>query len=436
MDNRRKGALVASVIVVAAIIIALSLRSPPPSVPAGPGGNASDGNSTGGSGGRPLVPRQPVTLLAPPSSFPFVEKWVSQYNNEARPGTVHVDYTDEVDYIGSGAYSNSSDFLAHHLADIAITGMPTPPGFASSLVPVSPQAIAIVYNIPGFPDVPSGLKLDRPTLERLLSGNITRWDDSAIKDLNPGLTLPDKAVVVVHEGRARSATSLLEQYLSNGTAWPEKSVSAESADSLSTIVRRTPYSLGYLEFTYAAQTRMTFAAVQNADGQYVAPSRESIGAAVRNGTAVQNSTAMMSTSQLGNGSYPVVGLYYAALGGAVKPAALDFAKWIATEGQQVLKDMQYPSIYESSETLASYAASLRAEGAQPSFNSTNITQSDSESVYAQVAAEGANVYVAWEESMDDPQSNDDIFFKRSADAGNTFANAINMSNNLGFSEHP
>ena len=53
-----------------------------------------------------------------------------------------------------------------------------------------------------------------------------------------------------------------------------------------------------------------------------------------------------------------------------------------------------------------------------------------------MAAEGANVYVAWEESMDDPQRNDDIFFKRSIDAGSTFANAVNMSNNLGFSERP
>lgn len=377
MDNRRKAALVASVIAVAAIIIALSLRSPPQSAPAGPGGNISTGNSTGVTGDKPVPSRQPVTLLAPPSSFPFVEKWVSQYNNGDHPGTVQVDYTDEVDSIGSGAYSNSSDFLARHLADLAITGKSAPPGsFAGPLVPVSPQAIAVVYNIPGFPDVPSGLKLDRPALERLLSGNITRWDDPAIKDLNPGLSLPDKVVVVVHESSARSATGLLEQYLSNSTAWPEKSMSAESADGLSTVVRQTPYSIGYVEFTYAVQTRMTFAALQNADGQYVAPSQESIGAAVRNGTAVQNSTALMSMSQLGNGSYPVVGLYYAALGGAEKPAALDFAKWIAGEGQQVLKDMQYPSIYESSAALRPYAASLQAEGVQPGFNSTNITKSE------------------------------------------------------------
>lgn len=385
MDNRRKGALMASVIVVAAIVIALLWRSPSATVPVGPGSNMSGNNSTAVTGGKPVAPRQPVNLLAPPSSFPFVEKWVSQYNNENHPGSVHVDYTEEVDFISSGAYSNASDFLARHLADMAITGKPAPDGnFSGLLVPVSPQAIAIVYNVPGFPDVPSGLKFDGATLARVLEGNITRWDNTAIKGLNPGVSLPDKAIIVVHEGRPKSATILLEQYLSNATAWPEKSMAAESADSLSTVVRQTPYSIGYVEFTYAVQTRMTFAALQNADGQYIEPSAGSIAAAIRNGTAMQNSTAI-SGAQLGNGSYPIVGLYYAALGDVEKPAALDFAKWIAGEGQQVLKDMRYPSIYESSKALHPFGESLRQQGAQPRFNSTNLTRSEGESVYAQIS---------------------------------------------------
>jgi ABC-type phosphate transport system substrate-binding protein len=457
LDNRRKSVLLASVIVAAAVILALALYGSnnnggtpagPPAV--GPGSNVSGGNSTGITGGKPAPQRQPINLLAPPSSFPFVEKWVSQYNNNKdRPGTVHVDYTDEVDYLGSNIYSNTSDFLGRHLADMAITGRaPVDSGNFTfgpmMLSPVSPQAIAVVYNIPGFPDVPSGLKLDRATLGRVLDGNITRWSDPAIKGLNPGVNLPDAAIVVVHEGRPHSATGLLEQYLiQNATRWPEKSIAAESADSLSTVVRQTPYSVGYVEFTYAVQTRMTFAALQNADGKYVEPSMSSIGAAIYNGTmstTTSDGLPVMSSAQLGNGSYPIVGLYYySALEN--KPAVLDFAKWISSgEGQQVLKDLHYPSIYESSAALRPYAEMNGTQSSllfkEEAMTTTNLTQNEGESVYAQVAAQGANVYVVWEESMDDPPGNDHIFFRRSTDGGATFANTVNMSNNLGFSEHP
>lgn len=444
MDGRRKGIVAASVVVAAAIVLVAWLGSHPPSgsTPVGPGSNVSSGNQTGVTGGKPGAQRQQVDLLAPPSSFPFVEKWVAQYNNGDHPGTVRVDYTDEVDFLGSGIYANASDFLSRHLADMVITGKPARAAgnftyAGTTFLPVSPQAIAVVYNIPSFPDVPSGLKLDKATLYRILSGNITRWDDPAVKDLNPGVNLPGEAIAVVHEAPPKRATDLLAQYV-NATQWPEKSSAAQSADSLSTLVRQMPYSVGYVEFTYAVQTKMTYAALENADGQYVEPSMESIGAAVRNGTAglTADIPPAMSEAPLGNGSYPIVGLYYAAFDGEPENGAvIDFARWISgSEGQQVLNDMQYPSIYKNG-ALGPYAARLAGNATQ-AFNATNLTSNEGDSVYAQVAADGKNVYVAWQESTDDPPDNNDIFFRRSADGGATFANTINMSNNPWFSERP
>jgi phosphate transport system substrate-binding protein len=227
----------------------------------------------------------------------------------------------------------------------------------------------------------------------VLSGNATYWDDPGVKSLNPGTSLPHQKIVVVHEGPAGSASDMLEKYLSsvsNGTiAWPKSSLVADSASSLSAMVRQTPYSIGYVEFAFAAQTRMTYASLQNSDGQYFMPSADSIGAAVRNGTTVDpalvNGTGpgnaplavtppTVSVGQLGNGSYPVVGFYYAAFseraiingvnetalagggGGSKDAAVIDLVRWIAgSEGQQVLQDTQYPSVYEQSKDLEAFA---------------------------------------------------------------------------------
>lgn len=454
MDNRRKGVIVASVIAAAvAIALAAALyqnnRPPGNSPPVGPGSNVSGGNGTG----PPAQHKEPISVLASPSSLPFMEKWMAQYNNGNHAATVRVDYTGEVDHINIGpVYANVSDFLGRHLADMAIAGLPAQQGSnltsaGSQFLPVSPQAVAVVYNVPGFPDVPSGLKLDPPTLARILGGNITRWDDSAIKGLNPGMSLPGEKIVVVHERRADSATFLLSKYLSNETAWPQNSQAADSADSLSAIVRQTPYSIGYVDFSYAVQTRMTYAALQNSGGEFMTPSADSIGVAVRNGTVTAGEQPpLTSVGRLGAGSYPIVGFYYAAFDPVTATpgkaaAVLDFVRWVAgKEGQQVLADMQYPSIYQQNGALGAMAGSLSngtaMQNATGFGNATNLTKTSGDSVYGQAAAEGDSVYVAWQESTDDPPNNNEIFFMRSLDGGVTFGNATNLSKNDGISEHP
>lgn len=228
--------------------------------------------------------------------------------------------------------------------------------------------------------------------------------------------------------RAGPALELLEKYMNSTVTWPEASVTADSADALATAVRQNPFSIGYVDFSGAVQTRMTYAALQNSDGEYILPSPDSIGRAVQNGTVIDatvNGTMQtpptMAVGQLGNGSYPVVGFYYVALAGGPSPeraaAALDFAGWVSGEsGQRLLGDVQYPSIYEQREELRALADALAADVQAPRFeNSTNLTGNPNDSVYGQVAAEGDSVYVVWEESV--AGRNYDIFVKTSRDAG-------------------
>src|SRR5690606_13302474 len=130
------------------------------------------------------------------------------------------------------------------------------------------------------------------------------------------------------------------------------------------------------DFSYAIQTRMTFAAMENSDGEFVLPSMDSIDQAVNSSLIVQNFTEtnnqpdviFANASMIGNGSYPITGLYYARLPSSASNATIDFIEWAINQGggQQVLSEVQYPSIYERNKPLATHAKAV--------INSTDLEE--------------------------------------------------------------
>ncbi|MDQ4015248.1 MAG: substrate-binding domain-containing protein [Thermoproteota archaeon] len=323
-----------------------------------------------------------IDIVSTTSAFPFVQRWAAQYENQlsASSSSVNVDYLADREIIVADGGSGRSD--------LAIVGVPDETNNSLD-VPVSAQAVAIVYNIPSFPDIPSGLRLNSTMLFLILNGNITWWDDAAIKDLNPTLNLPHERIVVVHSdddddnGNSSSSQVLLNQYLGlQSISWPKNdSIVASGPAELAEMVRKIPYSVGYVDFSYAIQTRMTYAAIGDADGDYIVPSTQSIGRAVDVALQFHNSSTDRSSSQqqehppptinvsrIVSGSYPIVGLYYASLlanhdsdkeeeGRSRNAVMLDFVEWIISEngGQQTLLEVQYPPIYSDNEQLATYA---------------------------------------------------------------------------------
>ena len=342
--------------------------------------NDSSSNQTAGT--TPIMPTT-INIVSTTSAFPFVQRWVAQYENQqpASSGNVNVDYMADREIVvaegGSGRRS-----------DLAIVGVPNKNN-NTVYIPVSAQAVAIVYNIPSFPDIPSGLRLNSTTLLLILSGSITRWDDAAIKDLNPSLNLPDERIVVVHNnggensnGSSSSSLVLLNQYLGHSISnWPKNdSIAASGPAELAEMVRKIPYSIGYVDFSYAVQTKMTYAAIGDGNGYYIVPSMQSIGQAVdialqfhnystdRSASQQQQPPPTINASRIVNDSYPIVGLYYASLsandndkqeeeGRRRIEATLDFVTWIITEngGQQTLLEVEYPPIYPGNEQLATFA---------------------------------------------------------------------------------
>jgi phosphate transport system substrate-binding protein len=353
--------------------------------------NDSSSNQTAATTNNTTTTIMPTTIdiVSTTSAFPFVQRWAAQYENQqsASSGNVNVDYLADREIIVADGVSGRSD--------LAIVGVPDETNNTLD-VPVSAQAVAIVYNIPSFPDIPSGLRLNSTMLFLILNGNITWWDDAAIKDLNPTLNLPLERIVVVHSsnddnnsnnnnGNSSSSLVLLKQYLGlQSLNWPKNdSIVASGPAELAEMVRKIPYSVGYVDFSYAVQTRMTYAAIGDADGDYIVPSVQSIGRAVDVALQFHNSSTDRSSSlqqqehppptinmsRIVSGSYPIVGLYYASLlandddrdkeeeGRRRNAAMLDFVEWIISEsgGQQTLLEVQYPPIYPGNQQLATYA---------------------------------------------------------------------------------
>jgi phosphate transport system substrate-binding protein len=326
----------------------------------------------------PPPPPAPIDVVSTTTAFPFVQRWAAQYENQqlGSSGSVNIDYLDErqIKEVSRGGNGGR----------LAIVGTPDDNN-NTVRIPVSAQAVAIVYNIPAFPDIPSGLRLNSTTLFLILNGTITRWNDAVIKDLNPSLNLPDERIIVVHDSDMENNTSsslmLLNQYLSSRSlTWANDSIAVTGPAELAGMVRKTPYSVGYVDFSYAVQTRMTYAAIRDADGEYIVPSTQSIGRSVDAALEFHNSSIgqqplsppqqqeqipTINASRLLNGSYPIVGLYYASLLLAnddddkerKNAAILDFVQWIISDGggQQTLLEVQYPPIYTGNEQLVTYA---------------------------------------------------------------------------------
>ena len=390
MSKKKKAAIISLLIIVSVAIAIVAISSvaftsyfqprsdkpPMPDVAEKNDLTANDNTSSQTTSSSSSIIPTTIDILSTTSAFPFVQRWAAEYENQqlSSSGNVDVEYLTDREIKEARAEDS----------DLAIVGIPDEND--ASYIPLSSQAVSIVYNIPSFPDIPSGLRLNSTTLFLMLNGSITQWNDAAIKDLNPNLYLPNEKIVVVHSSddnnnsssNSTSSMLLLNQYLGFQDIiinWPGDSIAASGPAELAETIRKTPYSVGYVDFSYAVQTRMTYAAIGNADDDYIVPSTQSIGQAVNLALQFHNSSTngsspssqqqppTLNASRLVNGSYPIVGLYYGSLLAnhdeeERKASILDFVEWLISDrgGQQTLLEVQYPPIYSSNNNqLATYA---------------------------------------------------------------------------------
>ncbi|MGB2729443.1 MAG: phosphate ABC transporter substrate-binding protein PstS [Methylovirgula sp.] len=230
---------------------------------------------------------------------------------------------------------------------------------ASGLVqwPMVMGGIVPVINLPGI--AAGELVFDGDTLAKIFLGTITKWDDPAIKKLNPTATLPSAAIAVVHRSDGSGTTFNFTDYLSKvspywkskvgentSVQWPV-GIGAKGNEGVSNNVMQTQGAIGYVEYAYAMQNKLGYADMINKEGKKVAPTSAAFQSAAANADwAHAPGFYQILTNQPGADSWPITASTFILMPKQPKdPAAaaeaLKFFSWAYANGGKMAEDLDY-----------------------------------------------------------------------------------------------
>ena len=280
---------------------------------------------------------------------PLYSKWASDYNKATG---VKINYQS----VGSGAglkqiEAKTVDFGASDAPlkdeELKAKGLVQFPTVIGGIVPV--------INVAGIK--PGELKLSGQVLGDIYLGKIAKWNDPAIKALNPTLNLPDAAIAPVRRADGSGTTFIFTNYLSKanpewktkvgeGTAvnWPV-GAGGKGNEGVAAFVGRLPNSIGYVEYAYVKQNKMNYALMQNRDGNFVSPDDDAFKAAAA-GADWEKSFYQILTDQPGKGAWPLSGATFILMQKVQdKPVnaatTLKFFDWAYKNGDKTAADLDY-----------------------------------------------------------------------------------------------
>ncbi|MFZ2306394.1 MAG: phosphate ABC transporter substrate-binding protein PstS [Rhodoferax sp.] len=295
------------------------------------------------------VGAQEITGAGATFPAPIYSKWAAEYNKSTG---VKVNYQS----IGSGGGIKQIDSKT---VDFGASDMPLTDEVLKTKgqmqFPTVMGGVVPVVNIKG---INSGdLKLTGQLLGDIYLGKVARWNDPAIKALNPTLALPDAAIAQVRRADGSGTTFIFTNYLSKvnpewkskvgeGTAvnWPV-GAGGKGNEGVAAFVARLPNSLGYVEYSYVKQNKMTYAVVQNSAGNFVKPEDDTFKAAAA-GADWARSFYQILTNQPGKDAWPISGATFILMHTKQdKPAnateVLKFFSWAYKNGDKTAADLDY-----------------------------------------------------------------------------------------------
>ena len=295
--------------------------------------------------------QQEVTGAGATFPAPLYSKWASDYNKATG---VRVNYQS----VGSGAGLRQIDaktvaFGASDMPlkdeDLEKKGLVQFPTVIGGVVPV--------VNIEGLEA--GKLRLSGPLLANIFLGKVKTWNDPAIAAANPGLTLPDGKITLVHRSDGSGTTFNFSNYLSKvspewkgkvgeGTSvqWPD-GVGGKGNEGVASYVKQIKGSIGYVELAYALQNAMPYTSMQNAAGNWVEPSAESFAAAAASADwASAKDFNLVITNAPGEQAWPITATNFMLMQKQPKDAkrnqdTLAFFKWAFENGQAQANELHY-----------------------------------------------------------------------------------------------
>ena len=283
--------------------------------------------------------------------FPIYSKWADAYKKETGNG---LNYQS----IGSGAGIKQ---IQAKTVTFGATDMPLKADALKKdgLVqwPMVMGGIVAVVNLEGVK--PGELMLDGETLADIYLGKVKKWDDAAIKKLNPSLALPSTAITVVRRSDGSGTTFNFTDYLSKASKeWADKvgadsavewpvGVGAKGNDGVAGNVAQTKNSIGYVEYAFAKQNKLTHTGMINKAGKKVEPTVAAFQAAAANADwANAPGYYQILTNQPGDGSWPITAatfilMYAEPADKAASAEAIKFFDWAFAKGDKMAEELDY-----------------------------------------------------------------------------------------------
>ncbi|MGF1491586.1 MAG: phosphate ABC transporter substrate-binding protein PstS [Microcoleaceae cyanobacterium] len=319
------------------------------------GGDTTGGETTTeapAGGETKLVLNEQTNLVGAGASFPspIYQRWFQDFSGQT--DNLQVDYQS----VGSGAGVErfTQELVNFGASDVAMSDEEIDQVSRGVLMlPMTAGGIVLSYNVPGVEE----LKLSRDNYVDILLGNITNWNDPALAETNPDIELPDLPIQPVYRSDGSGTTGVFTKHLSaisdewassvgegKTVQWPV-GIGAPKNDGIAAQINQTPGSIGYLEEGFAESAGLPMAALENASGNFIAPSAEAA-AATLSAVELPDNLRAFITDPEGDESYPIVTytwlLAYGEYDDPEIAKALEATiEYGLTEGQAVSKELGY-----------------------------------------------------------------------------------------------
>ena len=297
----------------------------------------------------PLAVAQDMTGAGATFPAPIYAKWADAYNKATG---ARLNYQS----VGSGAGIQQ---IRAKTVDFGASDMPlTDEALAKDGLIQFPTVIGGVVPVINVKGIAAGqLKLSGQVLGDIYLGKLTKWNDAAIKALNPSVALPDAPIAVVRRADGSGTSFIFTNYLSKanaewkakvgeGTAvnWPT-GAGGKGNEGVAAFVTRLPNSIGYVEYAYVKQNKMTYALLQNSAGNFVAPEEKAFKAAAASADW-SKSFYQILTAQPGADAWPITGATFILMHKvqdkpAQAAAVLKFFEWAYKNGDKTADDLDY-----------------------------------------------------------------------------------------------
>jgi len=300
-----------------------------------------------------ILPAAAMDISGAGATFPYpiYAKWADAYKKETGVGLNYQSIGS-----GGGIKQIAARTVTFGASDAPLKGDELDKNGLAQF-PMVMGAIVPVVNLEG---IKAGeLTIDGPTLAKIYLGEITKWDDPAIKKLNPNAKLPSQAIAVVHRSDGSGTTFNFAYYLAQvspewkskvgfntSVEWPV-GIGAKGNEGVSNNEAQTKGSIGYVEYAYALQNKLTYTKMVNKDGKTVLPTSEAIQAAAAN--ADWNSVpgyGVILADQPGAGSWPMTAATFILIpkqpqDAAATTEALKFFAWAYAKGAKMAEELVY-----------------------------------------------------------------------------------------------